>query len=84
MTRPSDQRCSECDFPACGGSTLCVRHLRGIALVTLDRKRWPRLKLRGQVISGDDQWRPWLREAGGQDFIALLRMLGVDPEKVKW
>ena len=78
------RRCNECALPACGSSPLCVRHLRGLALVALDRRRWPRLELRGRVIAGDEQWRPWLREASGEEFVALQRMLGVDPAKVKW
>ena len=84
MTCISPWLCSECDLQSCAGSSLCVRHLRGLALVSLDRKRWPRLKLGSKVISGDEQWRPWLREASGDEFVALLPMLGVDPGKAKW
>jgi len=84
MSPESPPPCSECECPACGGSPLCVRHLRGLTLVSLDRRRWPRLRLRSRVIAGDDQWRPWLREATGEEFVGLLKILGVDPAKVTW
>ena len=86
MTMPQVQpaACRECGLPSHAGSLLCERHLRGLAFATLDRKRWPRLKVAGGVISGDDQWRPWLREASGEQYFVVLKALGVDPAKVSW
>jgi hypothetical protein len=84
MSRTTRTLCSECEGPACGGSGLCVRHLRGLALVSLDRKNWPRVRMGRRTVEGDDQWRPWLREATGEEFVALLKLLGVDPAKVSW
>ena len=84
MTPATRSLCSQCEGFACGGSGLCVRHLRGLALVTLDRQNWPRIGIGRRTIAGDDQWRPWLREATGKEFLALLKLLGVDPAKVSW
>jgi len=58
--------------------------MRGLALVALDRGRWPRLNVRKSSLEGDDQWRPWLREATGEEFIELLKLLRVDTATVGW
>ena len=79
-----NRACTECEGPAIDGAPLCVRHLRGLALVSLDRRRWPRLRIGSGTLSGDDQWRPWLREATGEEFFELLKLLGVDPAKATW
>ena len=75
---------TECEDVSCGGSGLCVRHLRGLGLVSLDRRHWPRLRVGSRTVSGDDQWRPWLREATAKELAALLQLLGVDPREVSW
>jgi len=67
--------CTECPRPASGGSTFCEPHLRGLALVALDRHRWPRLRAGGRTIAGDDAWRPWLRAADGDDLRRLHALL---------
>lgn len=54
----------------------CERHLRGLALVDLDRARWPRLRLKnGAAVVGDDAWRPWLREANAEQLRDVLALL---------
>jgi hypothetical protein len=57
------------------GSPFCERHLRGRALAALDRKRWPRLTVAGKTVTGDEQWRPWLREADGIALANVLTLL---------
>jgi hypothetical protein len=73
-----------CADAALPGSILCACHLRGFALATLDRHHWPRLRMPGGgSVAGDDAWRPWLREATGEDLIEVLRMLGELPAERK-
>lgn len=70
--------CSECSALAAVGSSLCEAHLRGLAFVALDRKRWPRLTLSdGCTVVGDDAWRPWLREAKSELLLEVLAALGL-------
>jgi hypothetical protein len=65
--------CGNAPLPCAG---LCARHLRGKALSALDRHGWPRLRMAdGKAVAGDDAWRPWLREATGEELLAFLRML---------
>ena len=53
-----------------------LAELRGLTLVALDRAGWPRLALRsGNVVSGDEAWRPWLREANAQEMQEVLEAL---------
>lgn len=80
----SERRCSECEAQALACSPLCIRHLRSLAVVSLDRRRWPRLKLCGRVIAGHEQWRPRLRQAGGEEFVAFFGMLSVNAAEVIW
>jgi hypothetical protein len=70
-------RCSECELPAVPVSTLCEPHLRGHVLFLVDRDRWPRLVLGdGRTIpAGDEGWRPWLREADGNDLSLVQEAL---------
>jgi hypothetical protein len=74
--RPEDFA-GACLYAALPGATLCERHLRGDVLAVLDRRGWPRLRMAGgKAVAGDDAWRQWLREATGEELLAVLRMLG--------
>lgn len=70
-------RCVECAGQVVPGTTSCERHLRGLALVALDRQHWPRLRVGGRTVAGDDAWRPWLREASGEQLREVVEMLPV-------
>ena len=67
--------CRDCEGKAATGTNVCERHLCGWCLVLLDRKQWPRLNVGGGSIVGDDQWRPWLREAKASDLTSVLELL---------
>jgi hypothetical protein len=54
------------------------RHLRGLLLVALERKRWPRLNVGGKTLAGDDAWRPWLRGATSDQMREVLTELRVE------
>jgi hypothetical protein len=71
-------RCLECHGDAVAGTPYCERHLRGATLAALDRRRWPRLKLNASTIAGDEQWRPWLREATASQLAHVLKLLGAE------
>jgi hypothetical protein len=69
-----------CVSAAVPGTTLCLRHFRGLTLAALDRRHWPRLRMPGGgSVAGDDAWRLWLREASGEGLLVLLQMLGEAP-----
>jgi hypothetical protein len=70
-----DRACAECERPAVPGSCYCASHLLGHTLFVVDRRHWPRLRLNGRTLSGDESWRPWLRQAGAEELVRVLAML---------
>jgi hypothetical protein len=68
--------CTGCAADAVFDADYCERHLRGMALALLDRALWPRFQLKaGNTVTGDDAWRPWLREAKAEQLREVVDAL---------